>query len=85
MTPYCQEVFMDNLFFFKIRLKELRNSNQLTQPALAEIIGLKKQTINDIEKGRSKPSINSAIAIANHFNVSLDYLFGRTDNPEINK
>lgn len=76
---------MDNLFFFKIRLKELRNSNQLTQPALAEIIGLKKQTINDIEKGRSKPSINSAIAIANHFNVSLDYLLGRTDNPEINK
>jgi len=70
--------------FFAVRLKELRKSRNLTQGAVGEAIGLKKQVINDMEHGRCKTSLDRAVALANYFGVSLDYLTGRTDNPEIN-
>lgn len=72
---------MNDLNVFSTRLKELRLSKKLTQPALGEIVGLKKQTINDLEHSRGNPSIFTAIALADYFNVSLDYLVGRSDDP----
>ncbi len=67
--------------FFSSRLYELRKSHNISQPALGTAVGLSKQTINDIEKGRSKTTIDKAILLADYFNVSLDYLTGRTDEP----
>lgn len=67
---------------FSTRLKDLRLSQNLSQAALGEIIGIKAQAINDMEHGRIKTTLDRAIALADYFNVSLDYLCGRSDNPE---
>ena len=67
---------------FSTRLKDLRLSQNLSQAALGEIIGIKAQAINDIEHGRIKTTLDRAIALADYFNVSLDYLCGRSDVPD---
>ncbi len=69
----------DNIF--STRLYELRKSHNISQSTLGSAVGLSKQTINDIEKGRSKTILDRAILLADYFNVSLDYLTGRTDEP----
>lgn len=70
---------MENLF--SARLKELRAAKNMTQGALGEAVGIKKQAINDMEHGRAKTTLDRAIALADFFNVSLDYLVGRSDDP----
>lgn len=73
---------------FSERVLLLRKANNLSQAALGDAIGLSKQTINDIEKGRSKTTLDKAKLLADYFDVSLDYLTGRTDepvNPNVNK
>ena len=65
---------------FAQRLKELRNDEKgLTQKKLAEIIHTTDDCIFFWEKGRSEPSIDDIIALANYFDVSIDYLLGRSD------
>ena len=68
---------------FAMRLKELRLANGLSQKALGEIIGIKAQAINDMEHNRIKTTMDRAIALADYFNVSLDYLVGRSNDPAI--
>lgn len=70
---------------FSTRLKDLRLSQNLSQAALGAIIGVKAQAINDMEHGRIKTTLDRAIALADYFDVSLDYLCGRTDNPNVHK
>lgn len=67
---------------FADRLKELRLKSNMSQSAVGEAIGIKKQAINDMEHNRCKTSLDKAIALADYFDVSLDYLVGRSDNPE---
>lgn len=62
--------------------KKLREEKEITQRELAETIGISRQSVNSIEKGKSLPSIDLAFDIANFFNKSLDEFF-RIDN-EIN-
>ena len=69
---------------FSERLKALRLEQNLTQGQLGEIIGVKHFSIYSYEKGRSCPEMKSLIALADYFNVSIDYLTGRTDKREIN-
>lgn len=64
---------------FKIRLKELRKENGISQTALASAIGTSADCIYDWEKGRSEPSINEIIALAKFFEVTTDYLLGVKD------
>lgn len=71
--------------FFAVNVKKLREQMNISQTQLGEAVGLKKQTINDIEHERSKTTLERAMLIADYFNVSIDYLVGRTDNPAINK
>ena len=63
------------------RIKLLRKSNNVTQKALADAVGVSEIAIQRYEYGTRKPTIDILIAIANHFNVSLDYLVGRSDTP----
>ena len=66
---------------FSERLKDLRTSEKgLTQKKLALIINSTDDCIFFWEKGRSEPSIDDIIALANYFDVSIDYLLGRSDN-----
>jgi hypothetical protein len=65
---------------FGERIKQLRTSQNLTQSQLGEAIGLSKQAINDIEKGRRLTTVDKALAIAQFFNTTVEYLCGVTEN-----
>lgn len=70
---------------FSERIKELRRKHGMTQAALGKIIGVTRDSIYTYEKGINYPEVRNLITLADHFGVSLDYLIGRTDNPEINR
>lgn len=67
------------------KIKLLRDDAKITQKQLGEFVNLSKQAINDIEKGRHATTIEKIGKLADYFNVSIDYLVGRTDNPKINE
>jgi transcriptional regulator with XRE-family HTH domain len=62
-------------------LKKLRTQRGLTQLELAKIFGVTDRAIRMYEAGSSMPSLSFAIALADYFGVSLDYLVGRSDDP----
>ena len=68
------------------RIKYLRENLGITQTELAKILKLSKSTISQYETDTNNPPDDIKIAMANYFNVSLDYLMGRTEDPTpINK
>lgn len=66
---------------FKKIIKKLRTEKGLTQIELAEILKYGRTAISNYESGRSHPSFQDLERIANYFNVSTDYLLGRTNDP----
>lgn len=69
---------------FSLRLKELRASRNLTLQQLGESIGSTKATIGNLENSNKQPSLQMVVALADYFNVSIDYLVGRSDDPARN-
>jgi len=69
---------------FKSRLKELRKHRNITQAELAKRLNYGRTAIANYEAGRTEPSFEALNAIAEYFNVSVDYLLGRSDeqNPQ---
>lgn len=63
------------------RIKGLRKKAGLTQQELGDRFGVAKSTICQYENGNSAPNDDIKIAMANYFNVSMDYLMGKTDVP----
>ena len=63
------------------RLLELRKDAGLTQDDLAIILNIYKHSISSYERNKSEPPDAIKIAIAQYFDVSIDYLLGLTDNP----
>ena len=68
-----------------MRLKEIRKSKKISQLKLSIELNMSQNTISRYETGDREPGINELIKIADYFNVSVDYLLGRTDNPIMNK
>lgn len=64
---------------FSERLKLLRNGKYISQQNLADIIGISKSSINMYERGEREPSLETLEAIADYFNVDMDYLIGRQE------
>lgn len=64
---------------FRERVKELREDMALSQSMLGRKIGVKQSAVGMWESGRSMPEINTLIALADYFNVSVDYLLGRDE------
>jgi len=64
---------------FFIRLKEVRTNSRMKQREVAEYLGINLRTYQGYETGRSEPSIKKLIALADYFDVTMDYLVGRTD------
>lgn len=62
-----------------LRLKELRNEKRLNQEILAAKLNVSQSTISAYEIGERMPDLKTLVAIANFFDVSLDYLAGLTD------
>ncbi|MDR3348848.1 MAG: helix-turn-helix domain-containing protein [Acidaminococcales bacterium] len=73
--------FIFDCNLFAERLKTLRIKNQLTLEQLGIDFGSSKGTFANLESMKRKPSFEVLIALANYFNVSLDYLVGRSDEP----
>lgn len=67
------------------RLKELRAAKNMTLKQMAETLGMVQRNYQRYETGEVDPPLSKAVSLADYFGVSLDYLVGRTDNPEINK
>ena len=63
---------------FGDRLKELREEKEMTQEELGKLLNVSRQTISGYEAGAIEPSIANLVKLANIFNVSLDYILGRT-------
>ena len=70
---------------FSERLIELRKARNLTQKQVYEGIGMSMLGYQRYEYGEREPSYQKLIALADYFDVSLDYLCGRPDNPDINR
>lgn len=68
-----------------MRLKELRKKKGISQLRLATDLNTTQNTISRYETGEREPGIDELIKIADYFNVSVDYLIGRTENPNINR
>ena len=67
-----------------MRLKELRQQRHISQLKLAMDLGLNQNSISRYETGEREADYKTLIAFADYFNVSLDYLLERTDEPKIN-
>lgn len=63
------------------RLKSLRESAKLSQAKISLLMGGMQSAIVRYEKGEVSPSSKTLLWYADYFDVSLDYIFGRTDNP----
>ena len=63
---------------FQSVLKSLRKSNNLTQEDLAKALKVSRSTIGMYENGSREPDYETLEAIADYFNVDIDYLLGRT-------
>jgi transcriptional regulator with XRE-family HTH domain len=68
-----------------VRLKELRKKKGLSQLRLATELNTTQNTISRYETGEREPGIDELIKIADYFNISVDYLIGRTENPKMNR
>lgn len=66
------------------RLKELRESRNMSQVRLAIELNLNQNSISRYETEQREADYKTLILFADYFDVSIDYLLGRTINPELN-
>ncbi len=67
------------------RLKELRKIKQISQVKLAMDLNMSQNGISRYETEAREADYSTLIALGDYFNVSIDFLLGRTDNPKINR
>ena len=72
---------MQNNLYLYPNLIKVRKDKKLTQAELAKQIGISQQEISRYENGIRQADYKTLIAFADYFNVSIDYLLERTDNP----
>lgn len=65
---------------YALRLKELREKHGYTQESLAKVLGTTRSRISNYELGIREPDFEMQEAIADLFNVTIDYLFGRNES-----
>lgn len=68
-----------------IRLKELREQRNISQLKLAMDLGLNQNAVSRYENGMREADYRTLVRLADYFDVSVDYLLERTDNPAINR
>ena len=67
---------------FSARLESLRTVHSLSMTSLGRSIGVTDEAIRLLERGKRSPSFEALLALADYFDVSLDYLTGRSDDPK---
>lgn len=73
------------MYTFGQRLNELRNTKNMSQEDLAKQLKISKSAIGMYERDQREPSFELINQIADYFNVTVDYLMGRTNLPNINE
>lgn len=68
-----------------MRLKQLRTARGISQVRLAMELSVSQHTISRYETGEREADYAMLIRIADYFDVSIDYLLERTDNPAFNR
>lgn len=68
-----------------MRLRELRKKKNITQLKLAMDLNMNQNTISRYETGEREAGYKELILIADYFNVSVDYLLERTEDPVFKK
>ena len=66
-------------------IRNLRIDRGLTQKQVAEILHVRQNTYSQYELGVLNYPIDALMTLADYYQVSVDYLLGRTNNPEMNK
>ena len=64
------------------RLRRLRESIMLSQKEIGVKLGITQSSINRYENNQSEASYKTLLTYAEYFDVSLDYIYGRTDQPQ---
>lgn len=67
---------------FSDRIKHLKNQKNVLQKDIASAIGVSLRAYQYYETDQREPTMSVLIALADYFNVSLDYLCGRSDDPK---
>lgn len=70
---------------FPQRLKRLREARGTPRYILSELCGLNTNAVMRYESGEVEPTLKALKSIAEYFDVSLDYLTGRSDDPKSHK
>ena len=64
------------------RIKQLRKKKGISQSELAELIGVKNNTVSTWERGTRKPDFEALSLLSNYFEVSFEYILGSSDKEE---
>lgn len=70
---------------FSSRLLDLRTRKKLSMKDLGVIVGISDEAIRLMEKARRSPSFEVLCSLADYFDVSLDFITGRCNNPNSHK
>lgn len=65
-----------------MRIKDLREDNNLTQEAVAKYLHIKQNTYSQYENGQRQIPISCLVALARFYKTSTDYILGLTDKKE---
>ena len=61
------------------RIREIREDNRYTQQNIADILHIGQRTYADYESGKTRIPVDSLLILAKHYNVSLDYISGASN------
>jgi len=67
------------------RIKSLREEKKITQQELAQYLGVSQKTISNYEKEERSPDPETLRKIADYFDVTVDYLLGRSNNRKLTR
>ena len=67
------------LEIFSKRFRQLLNDNKLDLQKLSDEIGIARSTMNDWKLGKKMPGADGVRKLADYFNITTDYLLGKTD------
>lgn len=76
---------MDYKTTFSNNLLRLRKENKLSLRKLGGILGITNQAVSLLEQGKNSPKFSVLTTIADYFEVSIDYLIGRCNDPDMHK
>lgn len=67
------------------RLRDLREDKDMTQQQVADLLGTRQTIYSRYERGYQNIPLEFLLTLADFYDVSIDYIFGRTSNPNIQK